>query len=192
MLSPFRFYELYNAMSLHFKPNTSYDFFKYDGKTRVTENSFLAAKGKYFYEKNARKLHNEPAAIAYLASNFAEGCKWVGDLKQEPYDKFISYRDALYYKFEQDVEKYTNGVSPYQQCMTGSTESWIYLILINVISNGVVFAEYDIKYKDNILWEDLKTKLETFSPFVVYCFGLTDQIKLNLRNIVRKVRSQIA
>lgn len=192
MISALRFYEMFNAMTLHFKSGTSYDFFKYGGKTRVNENSFLATKGKYFYEKHARKFHSEEAAIAFLAANFKIGTRWVTDLKQEPYDEFISYRDALFYRFERDLEKYTVDITPYNESLSGSKDSWNYLILINEASNGLVFQEYDKKYKDDIMWEELKSNITKFYPFVVHCFSIDDEVKRKLRTIVKKLRSQTA
>ena len=94
------------------------------------------------------------------------GCKWIGNLKQEPYDEIISYKDALNYRFTQDLDKYIgDGVSPIQEFTSGSKDCLPYLIIMNHITNGFIFKEYDKKHADNILWENLKGTLVDYSPF---------------------------
>jgi len=47
-------YALWNALKLHFTSD-SYDFFKYNGKTNVSKQSFTHNKSKYQFYKLARK-----------------------------------------------------------------------------------------------------------------------------------------
>ena len=43
-------YKTYVALKNHFKSD-SYDYFKYKGKARVKEETFLKRKDKFFFEK---------------------------------------------------------------------------------------------------------------------------------------------
>ena len=174
-------------MTLHFKDGSNYDFFKYGGKTRVTQDSFLRTKGKYFYEKYSRKFHKEDDAIAFLAANFKEGCSWVRDLDEKPYKDFLAYRDALGYKFQQDLEKYSNA-NIYEELLLGDKSSWIYIILMNEISNGFFIEELNKKHEDDIIWEHLHNNILTFYPFVIYCFNIDMETKKFLLESFRSFR----
>lgn len=176
-------------MSLHFREGSSYDYFKYGGKTRVTEDTFFKTKGKYFYQKYAKNMHNELQAVTFLASNFAFGCKWVGNLSKSVTEDFEAYGESLFYRFEQDYIKYQD-IDPVKEAMTGSYDSWYYLILLNHLSDGIVFGLYDKKYKDDILWEDLHKKLLTFSPFVIYCWDIDSDKRQHLLYTYRKAKSE--
>lgn len=185
MISAFRFYEMYIAMSLHFKENSNYDFIKYNGETSAKEQTFLARKDRYFFEKFARKVSNENEAIPFLASNFVNGVKYVRNLDDKHYREFLAYADAIEYRFERDLERYSKE-DPIQLCYTGSTEPYIYLILLNECSRGAMFKLYDEKYgSDDILWSDLRdNKLKKLTPFIQIYYHLTPDLKRSLREKV--------
>jgi len=50
----FAAFALYNALKTHFT-STSYDFFKYNGKTNVSKETFMKHKSKYQFYKLSRK-----------------------------------------------------------------------------------------------------------------------------------------
>ena len=54
----FAAFALYNALKLHFT-SESYDYFKYNGKTNVSPQSFMTRKDKYQFYKLSRKYNPE-------------------------------------------------------------------------------------------------------------------------------------
>ena len=54
----FAAFALYNALKIHFSSD-SYDFFKYNGKTNVSKQSFTTRKDKYSFYKLSRKYSLE-------------------------------------------------------------------------------------------------------------------------------------
>ena len=48
--------KIYHALKLHF--NSDYDYTKYNGKAKVTVDSYLKRKDKPFFAKVARKVHD--------------------------------------------------------------------------------------------------------------------------------------
>jgi len=189
MIAPLRFFEIYNACVLHFKDGSSYDFFKYAGKTTVTEATLLKRKDKYHFEKWSRKVANEEEAIALLASNAVKGKTYVIGLDWKNYQEWMAYRDSMVYKFASDLDLYsgTNKKSdPVEDCFSGDTKPYHYMVLMNHITNGNYFKICGKKYQNNILWEDLENKLLTYSPFVIYYWGVTHDIAGQLQNVLRE------
>jgi hypothetical protein len=50
----FAAYALWNALKLHFT-SESYDYFKYKGKMKISDESFLKRRDRFFFAKLERK-----------------------------------------------------------------------------------------------------------------------------------------
>lgn len=75
-MTPYQAYCLYSAIKRHFSGD-SYDFFKYDGKTRLKESSFDKRVDKPLF----KKLSTHPDPKLFLVANFAHDPKtWIGPL----------------------------------------------------------------------------------------------------------------
>ena len=53
-MEPIDVYLMYCAMKAHFSKN-DYDFITYNGKSRVSRNSFYKRKDRYFFVKLSKK-----------------------------------------------------------------------------------------------------------------------------------------
>ncbi len=60
-------YQTYLSVKLHF--DSDYDFFKYHGKSRSSEQSFNLRKDKYSYHKLSR-MYNDQEFVSFLAVMF--------------------------------------------------------------------------------------------------------------------------
>ena len=102
----FESYRLWNALKLHFT-SSSYNFFQYNGKTNVSQQTFMKNKFRWHFTKLSRKYSLEELKHFYVA-NFIEGKgDWVMDLLQEGdenYQKWQKRIQSLTYNFENDVE----------------------------------------------------------------------------------------
>jgi hypothetical protein len=83
-------YMMYNALRLHFTTD-SYDYFKYNGKTNTTKESFLTHKNKYAFYRLSRKHTLEDARDFFVANFLVNDSKWVGELLTEEADPGSSY-----------------------------------------------------------------------------------------------------
>lgn len=187
MISPTRFYEIYVAISLHFKENSSYDFFKYKGQTKVNKHSLMKRNDNYFFKKQAFKSTDEREAIKYLFANYLNGNTYINSMNEDCYLELQSYADGLYYHFEQDLTRYQH-VDPINACYTGSKAPLVYLAILNEITNGKILELYDQKYgHDDFLWSDLRDyKIKKISSFISYVFDLTPDKKQKLKSIVKQ------
>ena len=67
-MEPIDVYLMYCAMKAHFSKN-DYDFITYNGKSRVSRNSFYKRKDRYFFVKLSRKYEESEDIKNYLVSN---------------------------------------------------------------------------------------------------------------------------
>src|ERR1035437_6356410 len=142
MISGGRFFEIYVAINRHFADGSCYDYFKYNGKINVTNDSFLARKDKYFFEKAAGKCGNESAAIGFCVANLIAGNKYIIKFTVDSYHSWLAYRDALDYKFTEELKKYKstkmNSQSLLEMVLTKKLSLEFVILLNQVIGNDYV------------------------------------------------------
>ena len=180
-LQMLKFFEIYTGVTLHFAGG-SYDFFKYEGRTNVTEKSFLKRKDKYFFERWKDKCPDEQTAWGLCVANNVVGAKYIRNYTIDNYKKWLSYNEALNYKFEQEFGTYLTATQQARpkgdllidMVMSGEL-SKEFLILFNMIMNGEVYKQLD--KLDSFVWEDLKTQLSLYEPFLKYLWNL-DNVRL--------------
>ena len=72
----FRAYKIYIALKLHF--TTSFDYIKYNGKTRVTKDSFYKRRDKFKFASIEKKHPNE--IEEFIIANFVNGTQSWNDI----------------------------------------------------------------------------------------------------------------
>lgn len=190
-------YVLYNALKLHFTQD-SYDFFKYQGKSRATVDSFEKRKDKYLFHKLSRKYNSQDEMAQFLIANFVEDPNiWVGQLLQEESEQIYQNQQkvlqSLSYVFENECRELfesvknpnellkTNG--DYPVLLTKTLRKEVHfetLCILNKILNFV--PVWDKKIIDTIRWPDFKKRMIKFTTFLP-----SDVIKYKL--ILKKVLS---
>jgi hypothetical protein len=190
----FAAFALYNALKLHFT-SSSYDFFKYHGKTNVSKDTFLKRKDKYSFYKLSRKYSLDELRNFYVA-NFVYGdSTWVGEMTgpngEDVYKKWQKISQSLTYNFESDIVRILEQVnSPdelmrvrsgeYPDLLVGAMQNSISietLVILNDMMN--FFSMWDKKISDDIIWPSWKLKCEKYAPFITY-----DKVKF--KNILKE------
>lgn len=105
-MSAFDTYRTYLALNQHFTRKT-YDYFKYNGKVKVSETAFLGRKDRYFFEKASKKFKKEEF-IEFLLANYTSGTEhWIGNLFSGEnivqLKKWKKRIDSLTYTFKEDI-----------------------------------------------------------------------------------------
>ena len=105
-MSAYECYQHYNALKLHFtKP--SYDYFKYNHKTKTSTSAFDTRKDKIFFMKVAK--HPDP--VRYMLSNLLVNPKlWIKDIAYSPeaervYTDWQKRQQSLSYIFKEELSK---------------------------------------------------------------------------------------
>jgi hypothetical protein len=165
-------------LKLHFTSD-SYDYFKYNGKTNVSKQSFTTNKSKYQFYKLSRKYDLEELKLFYVA-NFLEGKgDWVGELLQdgeENYTKWQKRQQSLTYTFENDTiylfEKYKpaemfkisgNYPNLLKELMDGKIQIET-IVYMNMIMGFLPVWKKEIT--EDILWPNWEAKLRKYQPFI--------------------------
>ena len=176
---------LYQSIKLHFT-SSSYCYFKYNGKTNISKQSFLNNKSKYQFYKLSRKYDPEELKNFYVANFMVGNGMWVGDMiTSEGNDNFTKWKkriESLTYTFGNDIiyllEKYgikgeeifrvDNGNYPnlLQEVMYGKVSLETLIILNN--QTNFVRIHWVPRITDDIIWPDWLLKIEKYSPFLHY------------------------
>lgn len=108
-MNGYELYGIYNALKLHFKTGSSYDFFKFNGKTRISVDAFEKRRDKFLFHKLARKLEGVDAVQFIVAAIRFKPKLYVRDLlepeAQEWYNTWRKYYEGMSYYFDQDMAK---------------------------------------------------------------------------------------
>ena len=104
----FETYKTYIAVRNHFTQD-SYDYFKYNGKTRVNADSYLKRKDRFFFAKLERKLSKEERLYFFVANFVNNDHSWSGSLvtdnSMETYQDWMKDIQSLSYRFKEDCDK---------------------------------------------------------------------------------------
>lgn len=181
--SGFASYIMFHAIKQHFTTK-SYDYQKYNGKVKLTQNHFMKDKCKYSYYKLSRKYDLEELRD-FLVANFVDReIKWVGDLTNEEgessYFKWKKRNQSLTYIFTDNVEylfdrvnkpdqllRVRSGRFPLllQETMEGNIEVET-LCILNDIMNFLPM--WDSKVDEDIIYPNWSLKVKKYTPFVDY------------------------
>ena len=106
MMSAFECYKEYMALKNHFtKP--SYDYFKYNGKTRGSTQSFDTRKDKLYFMKVSK--HADP--VNYMLANLVENEKtWIKEIAysqtaEKVYTDWVKRNQSFTYMFQSEAAK---------------------------------------------------------------------------------------
>ena len=178
----FTAYCLYQAIKLHF--TSDYDYFKYNGKTNVTQNSFLHNKSKYSFYKLSRKYSYDELR-EYFVSNFIDrDVNWVGEIMgpegEETYKKWQKRIQSLTYRFEQDTMHLieTSGTPEemlkvkdgnYPKLLTETMQGNVSLETLTILNDLMnFFPMWNKKITDDIIWPSYHKKCVKYAPFIHY------------------------
>ena len=194
-LSAYETYCLYLAIKSHFTTQ-SYDYHKYQGKIKVSKESFDIRKDRFLFQKLSRKYSNDKMND-FLISNCIKGKKWVGEFldddAEDIYRQYVKRRQSFTYVFANEIQKLFDSVSSPEKIFISSTNQSYYppviesylsncigedtLCVINNFFNFVPKLDRDLG-KDDILWKSIRIITIKLLPFIEYD-------KLSFKNIVK-------
>lgn len=191
MITAYETFQLYNALKLHFTGN--YDFFKYNGKSNVSVDSFERRKDKYHFYKLSRKYPNKEDMKNFLVANFVENDQlWVGDLLNDGgHDNYMRRQkvlQSLTYSFENDIRNVFEGVEDKNALMRCKDGDYPPLLLkylrreiqietLCVLDMILGFVKcWDDCIAETIRWPGIKKRIIKYEPFISY-----DEVRLKLK-----------
>ena len=177
-MSALECYKEYLALKNHFN-QSSYDYFKYNGKIKINQSSFDSRKDKLFFQKLAK----HPDVHNFLVANLAADSKvWIRDIAysesaEKIYKDWSKRQQSLSYTFRQELSKLNSNFD--ENLIIKNNEHPILLkkylgkeisletICILLEMTGAK-KHWDSKMQYDLIWDDTRIKIEKYTPFIKY------------------------
>ena len=169
-MNPFEVYSSYVALHNHFS-SRSYDYFRYNGKSRVTKQSWEKRRDQYVFKAIAKQ--KDP--VLYMLANIVMGEKWIGDFTPENLTGWQRKIESLGYLFEADINRMddnfnTNFIVKDNQLpkvITLYYQREIHLeTLIILLDLTNTMSYYMRVLNKDVLWDDLSLMVMKYTPFL--------------------------
>lgn len=178
-MTPYEVYQTFLALKRHF--SSSYDYFKYQGKTRCSQETYKRNKDRLFFERLSRKKKPQEI-IDFFVSNFVAADNpaslWIGDIikkGEEIYQESKRVRESLSYIFEQDLKQLTEDQHLFELVkIEGSKHPKLLRLYLNqkirfetffiLIQSLKLKEKYDETLQDPI-WTIISNKIGKYAPF---------------------------
>lgn len=176
---PFDTYKTYLALKNHFTKD-SYDYHKYQGKSRVSLQSFYKRKDRYWFEKLSRQKEDKEV-IDFFVANFVSCTDpqtvWIGEMIKEGETRYRSWQkriQSLSYLFREESQQlFENKFDEVFDCSKGHPLLLKSFLIGNISLETLVIYDriflfgknFDKKLKDPV-WETVSLKIKKYSPFL--------------------------
>ena len=173
-------YRCYLAMKNHFTKE-KYDYIKYRGKVRATNEAFYKRKDRFWFEKFARQKSDEEEEEFFVA-NFIScpdpESMWIGEMIKEGEGRYQDWKkkvQSLSYVFKDDSEKLfaDNKVDDVFDCSKGHPIVLKKFLGGNINLETLVIYDRILGYSKNFdkklqdpVWETVSRRVRKYSPFI--------------------------
>ena len=174
-------YCMYQAIKLHFT-SENYNFFHYDGKTRVSIEAFEKRRDKYFFHRLARK-YDDREMVGFLVANFVHSDdNWAKSLVEESaestYTEWKRITDSMSKVYLEDLQrvcpepkefndlfKVEDGQFP--KLLVSFMQKEVTLETMVILNNIFDFIRiWDKKISDDIIYPKLSRKIRKYGSFL--------------------------
>lgn len=180
-VTPIDCYKTYLSIKNHFSKE-NYDFFKYNGKTKVSEKTFYSKKDRFWFEKLSRQK-DDKEIIDFFVSNYAfsedPSNLWIGNIikgGEEIYSSWKLKKDNLLNIFENEITKnikkdtFNNYFkienNRHPQILKDYLKREISIETLVILDKILNFKkDFDSKLLDPV-WMIVSLKIEKYSPFL--------------------------
>ena len=173
-------YRCYLALKNHFTKD-HYDYIKYRGKTRASNQAFYKRKDRFWFEKFARQK-NDKEIEEFFVSNFIYSTDpstvWIGEMIKEGEGRYSEWKkkvQSLTYIFKEETESVfenkkvddmfdcSKGHPPILKSYLGGDISLESMVIYDrILGYG---KNFDERLKDPV-WETVSRKIKKYSPFL--------------------------
>jgi len=179
-MMPVDAYKCYLAMKNHFTKD-HYDYIKYRGKTRASNEAFYKRKDRFWFEKFSRQK-NDKEVVDFFVSNFVSttdpSTMWIGEMIKEGEGRYIDWKkkvQSLSYVFKEEVDNLfrdkkvddvfncSKGHPPILKSYLGGDTSLETMVICDrIFEYG---KDFDKRLKDPV-WETVSRKIKKYDPFL--------------------------
>lgn len=174
-------YRCYLSMKNHFTKD-KYDYHKYRGKVRATNQAFYKRKDRFWFEKLARNKSDQEV-VEFFVSNFITctdpGKLWIGELIKEGEGRYTEWKkrnQSLSYVFKEETESvFSDGNFDSMFAMDGTRHPQILKEYLrkNISIETLVILDKILGFRENFdshlkdpVWETVSMRIKKYSPFL--------------------------
>lgn len=174
-------YCMYQAIKLHFG-SENYNFFHYDGKTRVSMEAFEKRRDKYLFHRLARKYRDEEM-VSFLVSNFVHSDdNWTKSLledeAEQTYREWKRVTDSMSRVYLDDLAKICPDPKEFNSLFKVEDGQFPKLLIalmqkevtmetMVILNNIFDFVRvWDKKISDDIVYPKISRKIRKYGSFL--------------------------
>ena len=173
-------YGLYQAIKLHFT-SESYNFFHYDGKTRISVDSFQKRRDKFLFHRLARKYRDDEM-VSFLVANFVHSDdNWTKSLleeeAEETYREWKRVTDSMSKIYVEDLQKIATKETfndlfkvkdgEFPKLLTHFMHRDITIETMVILNNLFNFISiWDKKISEDIIYPKISRKIRKYGSFL--------------------------
>lgn len=173
-------YCTYQAIKLHFT-SESYNFFHYDGKTRVSIDAFQKRRDKFLFHRLARKYRDDEM-VPFLVANFVHSDdNWTKSLledeAEETYKDWKRTTDSMTKIYVEDLQKIATKETfndlfkvedgQFPKLLVAFLQKDVTIETMVILNNIFDFIRiWDKKISDDIIYPKVSRKIRKYGAFL--------------------------
>jgi len=173
-------YCTYQAIKLHFT-SESYNFFHYDGKTRVSIDAFQKRRDKFLFHRLARKYRDDEM-VPFLVANFVHSDdNWTKSLledeAEETYKDWKRTTDSMSKIYVEDLQKIATQETfndlfkvedgQFPKLLVAFLQKDVTIETMVILNNIFDFIRiWDKKISDDIIYPKVSRKIRKYGAFL--------------------------
>lgn len=172
-------YKLYIALKNHFNSPT-YDYFRYEGKTRANIKSFERRDDKHFFDILAKHKDVERFILANIIEDTPN--VWASKIANEQeaennYKVWLKRQESLTYTFKNEIDLLEDDFNSNLVCSDGQYPLLLKMVLQKRFSvEGLIilnelakfFRYWNKNITDTVIWPTKYSMFKKYKPFVKY------------------------
>jgi len=179
-LNGYDLYCVYQAIKLHFT-SENYNFFHYDGKTKVSVEAFQKRRDKFLFHRLARKYRDDEM-VPFLVANFvySDG-NWTKSLleeeAEETYRNWKRTTDSMSKIYQEDLQKIATKETfndlfkvedgQFPKLLVAFLQKDVTIETMVILNNIFDFVKiWDKKISDDIIYPKVSRKIRKYGSFL--------------------------
>jgi hypothetical protein len=179
-LNGYDLYCTYQAIKLHFT-SENYNFFQYDGKTRVSVDAFQKRRDKFLFHRLARKYRDDEM-VPFLVANFVHSDdNWTKSLledeAEETYRDWKRTTDSMTKIYVEDLQKISTKETfndlfkvedgQFPKLLVAFLQKDVTIETMVILNNIFDFIRiWDKKISDDIIYPKVSRKIRKYGAFL--------------------------
>lgn len=179
-MNGYNLYCTYQAIKLHFS-SEGYNFFQYDGKTRVSIDAFQKRRDKFLFHRLARKYRDDEM-VPFLVANFVHSDdNWTKSLledeAEQTYREWKRTTDSMSKVYTEDLQKIAtkDNFNDLFKVEDGQHPKLLVLFMqkevtmetMVILNNIFDFVKiWDKKITDDIIYPKISRKIRKYGAFL--------------------------